>query len=728
MLKFFRKHNKKLLAIFMALLLVVWLAGDALTALLDPRRGGGAVLGTSRFGEVRYIDGDRMDASMCSIVARVGLNWEQPLGPTGTEPLTVYDWVLLTREAQQLGFEPDPAEAEIYLTRQDFTRPQLNDLASSLDRSPEQVYAAVAEFLAVTQAASIVGQAAQASEAEIRVAARDANEKVTVNLVPISVGPFVDEEAPLNEAELESLFSKYRDQEPGTGMNFGYYLPQRVKAEFIKIGLERIKENLPISETTLEKKARRYWKENRQDRAFRRPLPQPTTQPSAGDAPASEAGERPTPDTATQPTEPGAPASELEQPVTTPAQDPAAGEGPAGQPDPSAVAEPASQPAESPAPAEPTTQAATPASTQPAEPMGPPAPPPSPFFETYEEAHEAALEVIRKREAAEQAGKIADYLIHRTSEPWFDQALGDDNYKKRPDGVEVADYYQTVIADPPPALRCEQTLTTGQTDWFTPDAAREVPSIGAASLRVPGQAGVAFSQLAFQVQGLVELPDNAQVDRSLYLALFQSGPVALQDSAGNLYVYRLVAAQPARAPESLDEVRDRVAADLRKQKAYEEAQRQAETLLEQAKNVGLEAALEQATELQAKLDIGNQVVKPAPFARKKSGSGPLAGVTYIPQVGLVDESFTAACFELGPADEGRQPLKVIPLPDQNMVVVVERTKLEPMSKQTYVSARPTAMSDIQSARYTTSQVEWFDPKLVRARNHWEPTRRQDEEG
>src|SRR5438067_1976086 len=57
MMKFFRKYTKQLLAIFMALLLIVWLGGSALTELLhgDPT-GGKTVQGTAYGSTVRLRD------------------------------------------------------------------------------------------------------------------------------------------------------------------------------------------------------------------------------------------------------------------------------------------------------------------------------------------------------------------------------------------------------------------------------------------------------------------------------------------------------------------------------------------------------------------------------------------------------------------------------------------------------------------------------------------------
>ena len=759
MLKFFRKHNKKLLAVFMALLLVVWLGGAALTSLVKPDRGE-SVVARSRFGDVCELD-RRRALNLTGIWQRVGLPWQRPIGVTGSEPLTAHEWILLTREAQHLGFAPNPNDAESYLDRRGQRRPVINSIANRLEIAPEQVYSAVAEWQAVWAAATIVSQAAQVSEAEARVAARDTDEKVTVNLVAFPADRFVDEEAAFTDQELEAHFSKYREQEAGPGMTFGYYLPPRVKAEFVTVDVEKIKAGLRIAPKVLERKAKAYWKEDSnkedrdRDRAFLRPPPQPTTQPATqpasqptgpGDEP--QAGE---PITATRSPasrpaavpsgEPQSVSSDHGQPVTRPEVDPSAGNAPITQPEPatSETPPPEQAPTQNPEPREETSgtddqpdatdqpkpqPAQAPAEDQePAELYGPPAPPALPpqpqFFETFAEAREVALDIVRTQEAQKEAQKVAEYLIQRITEPWFDVPLGDDNYKERPADVDAPGYYEAAVADPPPDLHYQGALTVGVTDWFSPEDARQVPSLGTASMAVPGEAPIAFARLAFQVQGLVELPRDADVDRSLFLALYEPCSVPLRDAAGNLHVYRIVAAEAARAPEALDELRDRVVADLGKQRAYDEAQRRANSLMAEADIDGLEAAFERDTDLQKILDTGNQVVKPQAFARTMAARNPAFAKTYIHRVGLVDETFTKPCFELGPAEEGKTPLAVIPLPEQSMVVLVEWRKLERMDRETYVGTRRSVISGIQQIRYAQSLSEWFDPELIRSRNRWE---------
>ncbi len=53
MMKFFRKYNKVLLAVFMALLMIVFVGGSALQSLLAPQRD--PVLAESALGPVKFI-------------------------------------------------------------------------------------------------------------------------------------------------------------------------------------------------------------------------------------------------------------------------------------------------------------------------------------------------------------------------------------------------------------------------------------------------------------------------------------------------------------------------------------------------------------------------------------------------------------------------------------------------------------------------------------------------
>ncbi len=262
MMKFFRKHNKKLLAVFMTLLMIVFLGGSALDSLLRPRVN--RVVADSSVGEISYSD-HRASEYTTRILERIGLDWQRPF-PGMAEPLDTLDWILLTREADELGMGTSTGTVRYSLGGQD----GVNELARQLRVRPGDILQAMAEFNAVRQTAMFVGGVARPSEAEVQIAARNAMEKVRVAAVLLPAKAFVDEQEELPEAEVEAQFSAYRDRERGPGLEFGYYVEPTVKVQYMKIDRDAIAEQVRIA--NLEKNARAYYDERReQDPAFRRP-------------------------------------------------------------------------------------------------------------------------------------------------------------------------------------------------------------------------------------------------------------------------------------------------------------------------------------------------------------------------------------------------------------------------------------------------------------------------
>ena len=281
MMKFFRKHNKKLLAVFMTLLMIVFLGGSALDSLLTPRAD--VVVADSYGGPVSFSDHGEAEYTT-RILERIGVDWQRPF-PGLPEPLDTLDWILLTREAKNLGMAIDTGTVRYSLGGQG----GINELARQLRVKPTHILRAMAEYTAVVDTARAVGGAARPSEAEVHIAARNAMEKVRVAAVLLPAGAFVDEQEELAEAEIEAQFSAYRDRERGPGLEFGYYVEPTVKVQYIKIDRDVISETVRIA--NLEKKARAYYDEvHEQDPAFRRPPEEPA---SERDSPNDDAIEGP---------------------------------------------------------------------------------------------------------------------------------------------------------------------------------------------------------------------------------------------------------------------------------------------------------------------------------------------------------------------------------------------------------------------------------------------------
>lgn len=709
MQKFFRKHMKKLLAIFMGLLLVCWLGGDALTALVrpDPFK---SVEVTSRFGDVT--GAERVAAAnRTALMEILGLPWSTPLGRVrGSEALLVYDWMMLVREAQQMGISVRLDDAKQALERMGSTTDRINSIAVQRRCTPEALYAAAAEYIQVTKAIGLVAEAAQVSEAEVRLAARDSIEKIKIDLVALKADSFADEDATFTDAELTAQFEKYADQKRGKGMSFGYFREPRVKAQYLRVDVEKVKAALSISESTLERRAREFWKENKTDPAFLRPrtIPQPTPVTNIVIPPADQSVPDESVDTSTPPADdatedgegspvPGGGELDGGQAEQTDSTSTDASEQPEETP-----TEPAEQPSTVPPPA----PVITPPTTTP-----PPAP--SRHFETWSEAREAARDAVLKNLAARRAYDVANYIAEEAAEPWFDATPGEDGYKEQPAGADNLALLEEIIANLPVEYRYNGAVTTATTDWFTQQDAASVPEVGAAYLLIPGGGRQGFSQLSFLIKGLTEIP-KVGADRSLYLTLYETSQAPLSDSAGNLYLYRPIGIEPGRAANSLDEVRDEVVADLRVQRAYDEAQRLGEALLSEAQVNGLKSAWEADTALQD-ITAGVGFYEATPFARLPlfRFAGNQQSVTGL---GRVEETFIQACFELGSAEAGLEQYAVIPVPDLAAVAIVQWKEIQPLREDQYAKERPRFLRQVQGQRTQKLISEWLDPELIRSRN------------
>ncbi|MCH7597015.1 MAG: hypothetical protein IID35_10695, partial [Planctomycetes bacterium] len=99
MMKFFRKHNKTLLAIFMSGLMIVFIGGSALQGFLTPQSD--QVIATSIFGDISLLD-QQEAKRVTDILDQVGQDWSRPISGA-SEPLQTMEWILLAREAERTG-------------------------------------------------------------------------------------------------------------------------------------------------------------------------------------------------------------------------------------------------------------------------------------------------------------------------------------------------------------------------------------------------------------------------------------------------------------------------------------------------------------------------------------------------------------------------------------------------------------------------------------------------
>jgi len=631
MMKFFRKHNKKLLAIFMAGLMIVFIGGSALQGLLTPQTN--PVVANSNYGPVTLVD-QKSAIDETHLLEMMGLDWRRPV-PGGTKALETVDWIMLRREAKALGAEVTPAAVRASEDASFLDR--VNDVAQKLRIKPEAIHGAMADFQSVQQAAFSVAGSTVPSEAELLSTARDTLETVKIRAVLIPAEAFVDVNQQFSDAEIKAQFEKYRDKEPGKGLNFGYFRPPSIQVQYVEIDRRKIAAAVGVA--NLDRKAKSYYEERRTtDPAFRNK-----------DAP--------------------------------PGPDPAA----------AGLVE------------------------------GPPAPPFVPYMD-WESAKDFAVEALRKKSADEAVERIANWLVQYADESWLEVERGKDGYKIAPANAATLDYYDDVVRHIPATMAFPGAVSIATTDFFTADEAPDVPDLGGAAFRTASGVAQSFAALAFRTKAIVPTVSTEERTNTVdYLAPFQSCRFPLtDDKTGNLYVFRVVDAKPAHAPESVADVRDQVVGDLRLSRAYETAKTRAESLRSCSATQSLREAYEADTELVAFKEkasgVYNGYVEPPPISRVlshqasrgRSPTGVFGGIG----VGNLANDVVDQFFALEHADE---KMRVFELKDRAAVLLAEWVETKPPAEDEFNALRKQLVTQLADARWRSAASAWLDPEKVRAR-------------
>ncbi len=646
MMKFFRKHNRKLLAVFMAALLVVWLGGSALTSIIGPSRAD-MVLAKSDFGEILVQD-RQLATFETELLESLRLDWTHPwpfIQPGAHDPLTVIDWILLTREAERLGMKPRPIEVEEVLPGLGLTADSVHWLAAQRDVKAEHIYGAIGRYISVFNTLRLTVAAGAESEAAIQVDARDELEKVKVNLVAVQARTFVHEGEEFSDQEIRAHFEKYREEQPSSGINFGYVQPAQVKVQYFKIDTDTVAENLRIRERTLERRAREYWRENKISQEFRRPEPPEEVADDAMEEPVSEADE----------------------PIEK-----------------------------------------------------------SEYFETFEEAKGAALDVVRRQAAEDEVEKIAGWLTTELSEPWYGLDIGDDGYPIPPQELLDPDYYAAVVERLPSGLQYEDAVSIGVTDFFKQEDATRVPEIGRARADV-GAATRRFRNEAFRVQGVQPMPDMEEANRADFLAIGQTSPHALTNPEGDTFVFRVLEVEPPGPPDELTEgIREQVIDDLHLLRGYERAKEAAQRFAATVTGDGLQGAWNAPNELNGLTNPAPGFYSPDPLSRRRQAyfqSGmTLTPQTYVSGIGSVDASVIEKFFELESKPLGQQ-VDVIQIDERAVVAVVEFVERLPVRTDLYETERPRIARTANDHLLTKQVSSWLDPMSIRERTGFEPVTR-----
>ena len=276
MMKFFRKYNKQMLAVFMSLLLMVWLGGSALESMFQPALDNEEVA-TLGGRPLRQSDFSRFEAearlmSAIGLTDRMGRGWQslatnfldRTSAPKLLEPA---DWFLLRQEAFRFGLKVTDAQANEALGGMQPAR--LNDVRKRMQVSMDDIRNAIKDWIMVMRAAETATAVGHVTEPQLRLMARDTLEKVRVQYASLPVRSFLDATEEISDDEIASHFEARKNipAGEGEGLGHGYQTPTQLVVQYVMADVS----NLTADMTVTEEEARAYHIENKG--LFRRPTP-----------------------------------------------------------------------------------------------------------------------------------------------------------------------------------------------------------------------------------------------------------------------------------------------------------------------------------------------------------------------------------------------------------------------------------------------------------------------
>lgn len=179
--------------------------------------------------------------------------------------------------------------------------------------------------------------------------------------------------------------------------------------------------------------------------------------------------------------------------------------------------------------------------------------------------------------------------------------------------------------------------------WLTALDLPAVPGLGRSAAN--GRPTEPFAEYVMSAKELAPKSDNPLLALRLQVGVPSVPMVGLD---GSRYLFRLIAAEPARAPASLDEVRERVTADARRLAAYELLKKELPRWNTRAQSEKLDSIAK---------EVGRPVMTPPAFRRRELNAGRQA--PQIPGLGR-DAKFTDAVFTLAQEAFARGPIETLP--------------------------------------------------------------------
>jgi len=238
----FRRHQRKLIAVFGLLAMISFILSDSLPRLLSPDLG-------SQDPEVATLFGRTIHRSDLNELARQRNRANLFIGallPYASEPFgglsdrELIDAMILEREADRLGMPADPIVGREWLktVMQGRMNQETFDYLYSRfsnDVSPEQLLADIANQVRIQKTRGLLG-APMVTPFDVYQSYKGQTERVSGKVVEIPVENFTAQVGEPSEAEVQALYDEYKDVLPDPSRETpGFKVPRQVQVEYLSI-------------------------------------------------------------------------------------------------------------------------------------------------------------------------------------------------------------------------------------------------------------------------------------------------------------------------------------------------------------------------------------------------------------------------------------------------------------------------------------------------------------
>ncbi len=355
-----------------------------------------------------------------------------------------------------------------------------------------------------------------------------------------------------------------------------------------------------------------------------------------------------------------------------------------------------------------------------------PVKPKSPYYETFDEARDDVVKYLADQAKLEEARQMAGVLWQALREPWYNRSRDADGFLSAPEAVTQPGYLEGLVQSLRERLKHPAAVQVRRTGLFAESQAPDQEGIGAARADTQGgPPGVPFGANLFTVQGLVaEAPPGGRTP-----SLYQTAAEWLIDDHNHLYLYRVVEASKSHPPDSLDEVRDRVLADVRSLRAFEQAREHATRVEALAAQAGdLKRAWESYDGLPAdqKAAVGTWFeANPFPRTAPEIFPGFRFPITITDVEGARDEQgrllnqirsddFVMEAYDLLDR-QGPQARGVIVVPQLECCYVIQLRGVNHITQPEYDDQVQEVEQSLARSRMESLKQFWFTPENIRSR-------------